>query len=205
MFQPMIHGLFLALGLILPLGAQNVFVFNQGANQKQFIKTIPVIITAGLCDTLLIVLAVLGVSVILLSLPMLQIVIYCIGFIFLIYMAWSLWKEKPQALDRYQSMSARKQIGFALSVSLLNPHAIMDTIGVIGTNAAIYEGTDKMFFTITTIIVSWFWFIFLAIAGKVVGNIDKTGKYILILNKFSAMIIVIVACIILKQLLVILF
>lgn len=205
MFQPMIHGLFLALGLILPLGAQNVFVFNQGANKKQFIKTIPVIIAAGLCDTLLIVLAVLGVSVILLSLPMLQIVIYCIGFIFLIYMAWSLWKEKPQALDRYQSMSARKQIGFALSVSLLNPHAIMDTIGVIGTNATIYEGTDKMFFTITTIIVSWFWFIFLAIAGKVVGNIDKTGKYILILNKFSAMIIVIVACIILKQLLVILF
>ena len=41
-------------------------------------------------------------------------------------------------------MSARKQIGFAMSVSLLNPHAIMDTIGVIGTNAAIYEGVDKM-------------------------------------------------------------
>lgn len=54
MLQPMIHGLFLALGLILPLGAQNVFVFNQGANQKQLIKTIPVIIAAGLCDTLLI-------------------------------------------------------------------------------------------------------------------------------------------------------
>src|SRR5699024_9031266 len=144
MFQPMFHGLFLALGLILPLGAQNVFVFNQGANQKQLIKTIPVIIAAGLCDTLLIVLAVLGVSVILLSLPMLQIVIYCIGFIFLIYMAWSLWQEKPQALARYQSMSARKQIGFSLSVSLLIPHAIMDIIGVIDTNAAIYEGTDKM-------------------------------------------------------------
>ena len=41
-------------------------------------------------------------------------------------------------------MSARKQIGFAMSVSLLNPHAIMDTIGVIGTNAAIYGGVDKM-------------------------------------------------------------
>ncbi|WP_204180181.1 MULTISPECIES: LysE family transporter [unclassified Staphylococcus] len=204
MLQPMIHGLFLALGLILPLGAQNVFVFNQGANQKQLIKTIPVIIAAGLCDTLLIVLAVLGVSVLLLSLPMLQIVIYCVGFIFLSYMALSLWHEKPQTLERYQSMSARKQIGFAMSVSLLNPHAIMDTIGVIGTNAAIYEGVDKMVFTMTTIAVSWIWFIFLAIAGKVVGNIDKRGKYILILNKFSAIIIVIVALIILKQLLAIL-
>src|SRR5699024_10061466 len=126
-------------------------------------------------------------------------------FYFSYLYGWTLWKEKPQALDRYQSMPATKQIVFALSVSLLNPHASMDTIGVIGMNAAIYEGTDKMFFTITTIIVSWFWFIFLAIAGKVVGNIDKTGKYILILNKFSALIIVIVACIRLKHLLVILF
>ena len=49
MLQPLIHGLLLALGLILPLGAQNVFVFNQ-ANQK-ISKALPVIITAGLCDT----------------------------------------------------------------------------------------------------------------------------------------------------------
>ena len=49
MLQPLIHGLL--LGLILPLGAQNVFVFNQGANQKKISKALPVIITAGLCDT----------------------------------------------------------------------------------------------------------------------------------------------------------
>ena len=34
MLQSAVHGLLLALGLILPLGAQNVFVFNQGANHK---------------------------------------------------------------------------------------------------------------------------------------------------------------------------
>lgn len=38
MLQPLIHGLLLALGLIFPLGAQNVFVFNQGANQKKLVK-----------------------------------------------------------------------------------------------------------------------------------------------------------------------
>ncbi|WP_271399557.1 LysE/ArgO family amino acid transporter [Staphylococcus nepalensis] len=205
MIQPLIHGLILAFGLILPLGAQNVFVFNQGANHKRLIKAMPVIITARLCDTFLIVLAVLGVSVILLSLPVLQIIIYCIGFVFLIYMAWSLWKEQPQTLERYYSMTARKQIGFAISVSLLNPHAIMDTIGVIGTNAALYEGSDKVLFTVATVTISWIWFIFLAIAGKFVGHVDRTGKYIIVLNKISAIIIIIVACLILKQLLNILF
>lgn len=75
MIQPVLHGILLALGLILPLGAQNVFVFNQGANQKKMINALPVVITAGLCDTFLIIIAVLGVSLILMSLPVLQLFI----------------------------------------------------------------------------------------------------------------------------------
>lgn len=203
MLQPAVHGLLLALGLILPLGAQNVFVFNQGANHKSIYKSLPVIITAGLCDTLLILLAILGVSLILLSLPVLQITIYCIGIVFLSYMAWSLWTSHQYQLQTYKSMTAKKQIGFALSVSLLNPHAIMDTIGVIGTSAAIYEGVEKVVFSIATVLVSWVWFFILAIVGKIIGYVDKTGKYILVLNKCSAIIIIIVALMILKQLIAI--
>ncbi|AKP77163.1 arginine exporter protein [Priestia megaterium Q3] len=33
MFTVVIHALLLAFGLILPLGVQNVFVFNQGAER----------------------------------------------------------------------------------------------------------------------------------------------------------------------------
>ena len=184
MFQAISHGFLLALGLILPLGAQNVFVFNQGANHKHFISTLPVIITAGLCDSVLILLAVLGVSLI---------------FIFLLYIARSLWREQPADLKSQPPMSAKKQISFTLSVSLLNPHAIMDTIGVIGTSSTLYQGLDKWWFTFATISVSWFWFILLAIIGKVIGHLDKTGKYIILLNKISSLIILIVACIIVKN------
>lgn len=205
MLQPIIHGILLALGLILPLGAQNVFVFNQGANQKKFVKALPVVITAGLCDTFLITIAVLGVSLILMSLPILQLVIYIIGLIFLLYMAWSLWNEKPNNLESYDSMSAKKQIGFALSVSLLNPHAIMDTIGVIGTSASVYSGTEKLLFSISTIMVSWIWFILLAVLGKMLGSIDKTGKYIIMLNKLSSIIVIIVSLIIVKNILRLIF
>ncbi|MEL0538136.1 LysE/ArgO family amino acid transporter [Staphylococcus debuckii] len=201
MLQPIIHGILLALGLILPLGAQNVFVFNQGANQKKFVKALPVILTAGLCDTFLITIAVLGVSLILMSLPILQLAIYIIGLIFLLYMAWSLWNEKPNNLENYDSMSAKKQIGFALSVSLLNPHAIMDTVGVIGTSASVYSGVEKLLFTISTIMVSWIWFILLAVLGKMLGSIDKTGKYIIMLNKLSSVIVIIVSLIIVKNIL----
>lgn len=199
MLQPLIHGVLLALGLILPLGAQNVFVFNQGANQKKFSSALPVIITAGICDTFLIVIAVLGVSLILISMPTLQLLIYVIGLLFLMYMAWSLWTEKPSNIKKIAPMSPKRQVLFALSVSLLNPHAIMDTVGVIGTSAAVYVGYEKIIFMLATISVSWVWFILLAVLGRIIGTVDKSGQYIVILNKVSSIVIFIVGMIILKN------
>ncbi|MCH6269529.1 MULTISPECIES: LysE/ArgO family amino acid transporter [Neobacillus] len=190
MLAALLHGIVLAFGLILPLGAQNVFVFNQGASQPKFRGTIPVIITASLCDTLLILLAVLGVSVIVLTMPVLQTVLFSIGILFLIYMGWSIWKSDPSDLSRQEaSMPPKKQIMFAMSVSLLNPHAILDTIGVIGTSSLSYSGTEKAAFTAACIIVSWIWFSGLAVAGRIVGNVDSQGKFLKMINKLSALII----------------
>ena len=205
MSEAVIHGFLLAIGLILPLGAQNVFVFNQGANQSKLIKAFPAVITAGVCDSILISLAVIGVSLVLMSLPLLQIVIYIIGLIFLLYMAWTLWNEAPDPIKQEGGLSTTKQISFALSVSLLNPHAIMDTIGVIGTSASAYEGNNKFAFTLTCIFVSWIWFIFLALVGKSVGTIDKSGKLLVVINKLSSIIIIAVSILIIKKLCQLLF
>ena len=205
MSEAIIHGFLLAIGLILPLGAQNVFVFNQGANQSKLIKAFPAVITAGVCDSILISLAVIGVSLVLMSLPLLQIVIYIIGLIFLLYMAWTLWNETPDPIKQEGGLSSTKQISFALSASLLNPHAIMDTIGVIGTNASTYEGNDKFAFTLTCIFVSWLWFIILVLLGRTVGTIDKSGKLLMVINKLSSIIIIIISIIIIKKLCQLLF
>lgn len=201
MFAAILHGIVLAFGLILPLGAQNVFVFNQGASQPKFIKAIPVVITASLCDTLLILLAVLGVSVIVLTVPILQTVLFSIGLLFLIYMGWTIWNSDPvNVSQRKEAISIKKQVLFAMSVSLLNPHAILDTIGVIGTSSLGYSGVEKVGFTAASISVSWFWFLGLAIAGKVVGSFDTEGKLLKLINKVSAIIIWIVAAYIAWQL-----
>lgn len=95
MLAALLHGIALAFGLILSLGAQNVFVFNQGASQPHFKKAIPVIVTAALCDTLLILLAVLGVSVLVFAIPVLQTALFAVGLLFLLYMGWSIWKSTP--------------------------------------------------------------------------------------------------------------
>ncbi|HDG8365356.1 TPA: amino acid transporter [Staphylococcus aureus] len=207
MVTAIIHGFILAIGLILPLGAQNVFIFNQGANQPKYRYryVLPAIIAAGLSDSLLIIIAVVGVSIIIMSLPVLQAIIYIVGLIFLMYMAWTIWHDKPSTDGEAQIMSPMKQVSFALSVSLLNPHAILDTIGVIGSSAALYSGSNKIAFTIACISVSWLWFFLLAILGEMVGSIDKTGKLLTIINKLSSIIIIIVALMILQKLIQLLF
>lgn len=189
MLRAIVHGFVLAFGLILPLGVQNVFVFNQGAVQPRFIKTLPVIITASLCDTLLISLAVLGVSVIVLGIYWVKLALMTVGIIFLAYMGYVTWKSKPSANStEVNALAPKKQIVFAISVSLLNPHAIMDTIGVIGTSSLSYSGMEKVAFAIACIMVSWIWFFSLALVGKQVGKLDKSGKFIYVLNKVSAFI-----------------
>jgi L-lysine exporter family protein LysE/ArgO len=190
MLEPIVHGVILAFGLILPLGAQNVLVFNQGATQKPFIRTVPVVLVASLCDTLLISLAVLGVSVVVLTFAWLKLGIFMIGFLFLLYMGWSIWNSDPSSTDNnHRQMTIKQQILFAMSVSLLNPHAILDTIGVIGTSSLNYEGPQKLAFSLACIFVSWLWFLGLAVAGHVIGRIDTQGTCLRRLNKVSGIII----------------
>jgi L-lysine exporter family protein LysE/ArgO len=189
MISAAIHGLILAFGLILPLGVQNVFVFNQGALQPKWTNALPVVLTAALCDTLLILLAVLGISAVVLEISFLKVTLSLIGIVFLVYMGYVTWKSKPSTEgNSVQLFSAQKQITFAASVSLLNPHAIMDTIGVIGTSSLSYTGTEKAVFMIVCILVSWLWFFGLSIIGRLVGKLDQTGQFINILNKISAVI-----------------
>ncbi len=190
MWEAIAHGFALALGLILPLGVQNVFVFNQGALQPTLWRALPVVITAALCDTTLILLAVLGVSLVVLTFAWLKMILFAIGVCFLAYMGFMTWRSRP-AVDKEaaERFTPKRQIMFAASVSLLNPHAILDTIGVIGTSSLQYTGTLKWAFSLSCILVSWLWFLALAIAGRTAGKLDTSGRLLRGLNIVSALII----------------
>ncbi len=189
MFSAFLHGYLLSFGLILPLGPQNVFVLSQGATQPQFRRALPVVLTASLADTALILVAVLGVSAVVLTVPWVKIVLGVIGVCFLMYIGWVTWRSEVHEDDMTKlahDWPARRQIVFALSVSLLNPHAILDTIGVIGTSSLTYLGLERVAFTAACILNSWIWFFMLAVAGKLIGAIGPVRKW---LNRVSAVII----------------
>jgi len=190
MLAAFLHGYLLSFGLILPLGPQNTFVFTQGATQPKLIRALPVAVAASLADTFLILLAVFGVSVIVLTIPIIKTILTIIGVVFLLYIGWVTWKGKPTNNERLNEFnSLQRRIVFALSVSLLNPHAILDTVGVIGTSAITYGGVERFAFTFACILNSWLWFFALTIMGRTLGVVDRNGRVLGILNKVSAVII----------------
>lgn len=188
MTEVILHGILLAFGLILPLGVQNIFVFNQGALQPKFRMALPAILTAAVCDTLLIAAAVGGISLVILSVDWLTPVVYGVGILFLAFMGWKIWSAAP-AEGEMKRVSLRGQVGYALSVSLLNPHALMDTVGVIGTNSLQYGENERWAFAAATAGVSWLWFFGLAAAGRLLGRADSSGRAVRALNKASALLI----------------
>ncbi|MCR9244555.1 MAG: LysE family transporter [bacterium] len=185
MFEPIINGFVLALGLILPLGPQNIFVFSQGAVQPSLKRAIPVVVTAGLADTFLILLAVGGVSVVLLAAPGVKTAVTWAGVLFLLYMGYlslrSSFSDNTASSEDIASKAREwtrsRQVRYALSVSLLNPHAILDTVAVIGIAAAAYSGSERTAFTSACVATSWVWFASLAALGSILRRHDSNNRF----------------------------
>lgn len=189
MLYAFLSGVILALGLIMPLGVQNIFLFNQGATQRHFLHALPSVITATCCDGILIICAVLGVSVFVLKITWLKTTIMIIGFFFLVYMGIVSWYSKPKiAYGEEKPLSAGKQILFAASASLFNPHALLDTIGVIGTSSLQFIGLSRWMFASACILTAGCWFFSLSIAGHCLHKLDQSGFFLRIVNKLSALI-----------------
>jgi L-lysine exporter family protein LysE/ArgO len=165
-----------------------MFVFAQGASQPRFVRALPVVLTASLADTTLILLAVLGVSVVVLTFSWVETTLVVGGVLFLTYLGWTNWRAESESGEGWgdgAEWTPRRQVIFALSVSLLNPHAILDTIGVIGTSSLAYVGSGRVAFASACILVSWSWFFLLAVAGRTLGKIGRVRK---MLNRLSAVV-----------------
>ena len=189
MIAAFFYGVVLAFGLILPLGPQNMFILSQGGNAKRFRHTLPAVITASLSDTALILLASLGVSLFILQHVWLEKILLCAGMVFLTYLGAQLWHQAKRGhlpTQQQKTMSAKKQILFCASVSILNPHAILDTVAVIGVNAMLFKGGAHISFTAACILVSWLWFISLALFGKWISRFTQFKFY---QDRLSALVI----------------
>lgn len=160
-------GLALGLALIVPIGAQNVFVFNQGVTLGMP-RALWAVLGAGCCDTLLIVLGATGASALLHSVPGLRPAMLIAGSLFLAYLGIRSLRATPADIDDETGVRSRGRVlRRTAAVSLLNPHAILDTVGVLGAAITAQAVGTRAVFAAGAVSASWLWFLLLA--GAAVG------------------------------------
>lgn len=189
--MPFIKGILLGFGLVMPLGPLNLYIFNNSSMQKRVWGILPVILVAGLCDLSLILFAVLGVDVIS-QVSWFVPIMMVIGSAFLFYMGVKMWtsttSEPPQAAIVVQTIPS--QMAYSAMLSLLNPHAILDTFVVIGAVSATYLGSDKHTFTAGCMASDLLWFIFLGVSGFFLRRLRYGQKIFYCINKISSIIMI---------------
>lgn len=153
------NGLILGLSLIMALGPQNIFLIKQGARRNHAALSAAI---CFICDIILVGTSVVGLRELLLSHPGLQIWMIMLGSAFLFYYAiktlWSAFsKSKSETLPSQQPHNRVQIILFALGFSLLNPHAIIDTLVIIGSGSSQFPDHEVAFLSgVITASLLWF-------------------------------------------------
>jgi L-lysine exporter family protein LysE/ArgO len=186
-----VHGFLLALALILPIGPQNSFILSRSANPGPWTRVLPVVVVASMSDTILIGTAIRGCHWLADAVAAVRWVLMGAGVVFLVWMGVRSWRDVPGAGGGgSQAASALgRDIRYALAVSWLNPHAVLDTVVVLGGGAAIYRAAvHRAAYAMAAILVSWLWFSGLAVAGRKAQRWAEPVRVRLWINRISALI-----------------
>jgi L-lysine exporter family protein LysE/ArgO len=165
------NGLLLGLSLIMALGPQNVFLIRQGARRKHAVLSA---VICFCCDVILVCASVAGLHHALSMHPSLQIWMTWFGVLFLLYYGISALRKgltPPSSQeDKQVEPGNRLQIVLlALGFSLLNPHAIIDSLVIIGSGSSQFP-EHQYLFLMGVITSSLVWFTSLTFTTQYFAN-----------------------------------
>lgn len=158
---PLWQGLTLGLAMIVPIGAQNAFVLNQGIRRHHHMLVASVCI---FCDVLLITLGVFGAGALMSSQPLLLSAITLAGIAFLATYGCmalrSAWRAQAAGERREgHHLGGRGAVLLAtLAVTLLNPHVYLDTLVILGSIGSQMGGNERPLFALGCLLASFIWF-----------------------------------------------
>ena len=144
-----IQGLLLGLSLIVAIGAQNAFVLRQGL-RKEHVFAVCLVCAAS--DALLIAIGVAGFGQVAKLLPAAGPVMRYGGAAFLFCYAIrsfiSAWRSEGELSPLAgEGVSLGRTLLTVLGFTWLNPHVYLDTVVLLGSVSAQYEGA-KLFFAL---------------------------------------------------------
>ncbi len=167
----LILGFLTGLSLILAIGAQNVFVIEQGL-KKQYVFLVCLI--CSLSDLILIFLGIFLFEYFKIYFTKnIELIFNILLFIFLIYFIYNKVRSLYQSSEinfKNSILSLKNIIAKTLGFTYLNPHVYSDTVFFLGNFSKNFLITNKYFFGIGASIASFLFFFSLGYLAKFFSN-----------------------------------
>lgn len=186
MFNIFLTGLISSFVQASCIGMQNIFVLQSGIKKNHIFVVTTV---CALCDIFLISLSVFGITDFIVQQPILMRLLQFAGAGFLFYYGYKLLnkshiKDNELNLDSKLKLNAKRSAIYAMSVSLLNPHAIVDTVLIIGSLATEYLiKSERVIFYLGTICASVIWFYCLGYSASLMAKFFAKASNWKVLDK----------------------
>lgn len=189
------QGFLLQASLILALGAQNIFVLNSGLRRERHLL---VALVCSACDTLLILVGVLGVAMVFAQVPILKIGLGVVGVGFLLLYGLLKLKEAKDGVEISQASrhatTVKQTILTSLGFSLLNPHVYLDTVVLIGGYSSKFDHTmERLHFGAGASSFSVLWFFGLALLASLGSRLLNNARIMRAISLLSGIVLVALA------------
>ena len=165
MLTTFFQGFLLSAAMILPIGAQNAFVLQQGSKKQYHLMSA---FLCALSDVILISGGVFGGSALLSQSEYLLLLITWGGVAFLLWDGWNAFKtaftkEIELSQHKNQVKSRWRVIVTLVAVTWLNPHVYLDTFVVLGSIGGQLSAELRPWFTFGAVFASISWFFALSL------------------------------------------
>ena len=193
-------GFFTGLSLILALGAQNVYVIEQGL-KRQYIFIVCII-----CSVSDLILIFFGIFLFEYFNDFfsneIELIFNILLFFFLIYFIFTKIKANYRSVSfkiNNEKYNLKNILFKTLAFTYLNPHVYSDTVFFLGNLSKNFELTDKYYFGIGASISSFIFFFSLGYLSKLMSNYLKSEKIWKIINYFIIIFMLLIALYVLSE------
>ncbi|MEV4609588.1 amino acid transporter [Neorhizobium sp. LMR1-1-1.1] len=167
-----LSGFALGGSLIVAIGAQNAFILRQGLLRRHVFL---LCLICALSDATLIAAGVGGMGTIVSQSKTLILLVTIGGAIFLGSYAALAFKRalRPAAMvaEKTEGLSLKAAVLTCLAFTFLNPHVYLDTVLLVGSLSAGFEGDERLAYGAGAAIASFVWFFGLGYGARLLAPI----------------------------------
>lgn len=191
-----VNGLSLCAGLIVSIGPQNTELLRLGLLKDRAVLLATIFIA---CDAILIALGAIGVANLISSSRWLGLILTWCTVALLLFLAYQSIRRsmapEPLLIDSQEKKRGSLEIlRRGLALSLLNPLAILETVVIIGSTAAPYQGHHKLLFVLGALSASVIWFYGLAYGARKLASHLRNPWHARVLEGLISCVLLAMAC-----------